>query len=81
MNPVEATTTALPCTVCGSSLYRWGWLGAHGISFTSDDAPMLKKLFQVATSLRARCCNECGNLQLFAEPAKRTESPPGVLGG
>ena len=58
-----------PCPACGGRSYTWGSLSAQGINFTPDDAPILAKHFRFGMfgiELRARRCDLCGNLQIFA---------------
>jgi hypothetical protein len=55
-----------PCPTCGGRSYTWGRLAAQGINFAPDDAPMLAKFFRIGFELRARRCDLCGNLQIFA---------------
>ena len=55
------------CHVCGKCSYTWGTLSAQGINFKPDEASMLAKFFRFGTQLRARRCDECGNLQIFAQ--------------
>jgi hypothetical protein len=56
----------LPCPACGGRSYTWGSLAAQGINFTPDDASRLAKFFRFGVQLRARRCDLCGNLQIFA---------------
>jgi hypothetical protein len=61
-----------PCPVCGGGSYSWGTLGAQGINFTADDASIFAKFFRYGISVRARRCDLCGNVQIFAR-APETE--------
>jgi hypothetical protein len=62
-----------PCHVCGSRSYTWGSVAAQGINFTPEDASVLSKFFRFGTELPARCCDDCGNIQLFARKRKTEE--------
>jgi hypothetical protein len=59
-----------PCHVCGGCSYSWGTLAAQGISFVADDASVLAKVFRGGFKLPARCCDNCGNIQIFARIPK-----------
>jgi hypothetical protein len=41
-------------------------VGAQGLNFTPDDASVLAKFFRVGLKVRARRCDLCGNVQMFA---------------
>ncbi|SIO14579.1 hypothetical protein SAMN05444166_2692 [Singulisphaera sp. GP187] len=56
----------LPCPTCGGRSYSWGILRAQGINFIPDEASLLQKAFRFGSSLRARRCLDCGNIQMFA---------------
>lgn len=55
-----------PCPVCGGGSYTWGTLSAQGINFTPEDASAIAKFFRYGVQLRARRCDLCGNVQIFA---------------
>jgi hypothetical protein len=55
-----------PCPICGHSEFVWGELQAQGIQFVTADASLLERFFAFGTSLRARLCGRCGNVQMFA---------------
>lgn len=56
----------LPCPVCGGGSYSWGTVGAQGLNYTPDNASILAKFFRVGLKVRARRCELCGNIQMFA---------------
>jgi hypothetical protein len=63
-----------PCHVCGSRSYSWGTLAAQSINFTADDASILAKALRFGWNLRARRCDHCGNVQMFAPIPQVKES-------
>jgi hypothetical protein len=56
------------CPICGERSYSWGIVQAQEyLKYKSDDAGFLEKWTGLGgESVRARKCNSCGNLQLFA---------------
>lgn len=61
-----AGKSEFPCPVCGGGSYSWGTLAAQGINFTPDDASAIARFFRIGFKLRARRCDLCGNVQVFA---------------
>jgi hypothetical protein len=60
----------LPCPICGGRSYSPGTLAAHGINFLPNDASILRRFFRIGFELRARRCDSCGNVQMFAGTPK-----------
>ena len=62
-----------PCGVCGKTEYEWGIVRADQLAWLPDSAEVVKKvadtegLPRLLTILRARRCEGCGNVQLFAD--------------
>lgn len=59
----------IACPTCGGRSYSWGALRAQGINFIPDEASLLQKAFGFGSSLRARRCLGCGNIQIFSQSA------------
>jgi hypothetical protein len=55
-----------PCHLCGGRDYTWGHMFAQGINFIPEDSHWLTKAFRAGMKLRARRCESCGNVQMFA---------------
>jgi hypothetical protein len=58
----------LPCPLCGGDKFTWGVaMGHYHFKFKPDDAGWLKKntIFG-GQEIKARRCDSCGNIQLFA---------------
>ena len=53
------------CPLCGSKEFVSGQVSAQGLSFKSDDTGFFARNFTLSTSLRARRCDRCRNVQLF----------------
>ncbi len=55
----------MSCHICGSQSFEWGRvMGHYYLAYLSDDAP--KSLFNTgAKKTKARCCKNCGNIQVF----------------
>jgi hypothetical protein len=60
----------LPCPVCGGRSYSSGTLASQEINFLPDDASILRRIFRIGMQLRARRCDLCGNIQMFARAPK-----------
>ena len=58
-----------PCPICKAETFVWGQMRAQGLVFLEEDSPWLKKTFARGTSMTARRCKLCGNVQLFSEEA------------
>ena len=56
------------CAVCSGTHFIWGGL-MGGIRFTEID-PLLTR---VGRPVRARVCDDCGNLQLFTSRPRKTK--------
>lgn len=57
-----------PCPLCGSNRFTWGVISSYGpMQFQSDDAGWLTKVFAGGQKVRARRCDSCRNIQLFAD--------------
>ncbi|WP_435016451.1 hypothetical protein TA3x_004017 [Tundrisphaera sp. TA3] len=56
----------MPCHLCGDRDYAWGDIYANGINFIPEDDPWWSKILRHGRKLRARRCESCGNVQLFA---------------
>lgn len=72
-----------PCPACGGRSYSWGQLQAHSFRFVPDEGSFWHRYFRGGWRLRARRCDECGNLQVFTEPdppraSKRARNAAGV---
>jgi predicted RNA-binding Zn-ribbon protein involved in translation (DUF1610 family) len=62
-----AHSTENPCPNCGAQSYRWGVLDSgSGVWFKEDGRSYL---FRSGKSLKARLCNQCGNVQIFTREA------------
>ena len=62
-----------PCPVCGGSGFRWGWLesGLYGTGKGPAAAKQPKYVKQKTRfgefiGLRARLCDDCGHVEIFA---------------
>lgn len=68
-----------PCPACGGRAYSWGHAQATGLAFIPDNVGFWQKMSLLGHKLRARRCDGCGNVQLFAplpkKPAPRPEAP------
>ena len=66
----EAGATAgTSCPLCGNSEFTWGRMRGHPVfplKFMWDDAGVLKRCFAGGQTVKARRCDSCGNVQLFA---------------
>ena len=60
----------LPCPICGASEYEWGVLRADNLFFEPRNPSFFAQLFKTTDKIRARKCENCGNVQIFAEPEK-----------
>ncbi len=61
-----------PCPLCHGTLFTWGRLNVgHDVNFLQSDYSMFNRLFNNIPKLRARCCETCGNVQLFVEETKQ----------
>ncbi len=67
----EANSPA-PCPICGQTEYVWGDLQAQGLQFFPPDASPLERFFAFGTTLKARLCARCGNVQVFANQVEGT---------
>jgi len=61
-----------PCHICGGNAYSWGSLKDSGqlfaITFVEDGNSLTNAAFlTIGEEARARLCNGCGNIQLFAQ--------------
>ena len=56
------------CLLCGSDKFTWGVAqGHHNLMFKPDDASWLaKNTVFGGQAIKARRCDSCGNIQLFA---------------
>ena len=56
------------CPLCGSDRFTWGVAKGHyPLKFKSDDAGSLaKNTVFGGQEIKARRCDSCGNIQLFA---------------
>lgn len=66
-----------PCPTCGGRSFSWGRLQAR---FVLDEASTWERYICGVRPLRARRCDECGNVQVFTEPdpsrtGKRARKP------
>ena len=60
-----ASTPRTSCPLCDSNRFTWGvTCTLHPLVFKPDEARRLAKLG--GQTLKARRCNSCGNIQLFA---------------
>ena len=72
--PASAEDKAdLPCPICGGTHFRWGWLesGLYGIgkgpaAATQPKYVRQKTRFGDFLGLRARLCDNCGHVEIFA---------------
>ncbi len=55
--------TENPCPNCGGQSYQWGVLNSEGGVWFKDDGSF--NPLGWGTSLKARLCNQCGNVQIF----------------
>ena len=60
------TNPSQTCPICGRNEFVWGELQAQGIQFINADAGFLERFFAFGSSLRARLCTHCKNVQVFA---------------
>jgi hypothetical protein len=51
-----------PCPLCGSEKFTWGATGIYPMTFRPDDAGW----FSGGLRVKARKCDSCRNIQLFA---------------
>ena len=57
------------CPLCGRYIFSWGVMRGHPVfplKFMGDDAGVLTKLVSGGQGIKARRCDSCGNIQLFA---------------
>lgn len=55
-----------PCHVCGSLAYEWGW--TYKGTFRHGKPIVINLFRRPVRILQARCCTQCGNVQLFTPP-------------
>ena len=54
------------CLLCGQTSFAWGKLQGHYQTKFHPDGPWLT-LVSTEKPIRARLCDGCGNIQLFAD--------------
>jgi hypothetical protein len=65
------------CPLCGSNRFTWGVAKGYGpLVFKPDDSGWVKTFFDVGTRIKARRCDSCGNIQLFALESVAFEQRP-----
>ena len=73
MPPKTEAAAAWPCPVCGEASFRWGWLES-GLYGAGKGPPAVrqpkyvkqKTRFGEFIGLRARLCEHCGHVEIFA---------------
>ena len=56
------------CPLCNGSSFTWGMARAgHKISFVPGESFLERLKVWADKKVEARCCNSCGNLQLFVQ--------------
>lgn len=57
------------CPMCGCERFTWGHVrGRSRLKFLSDSAGLVEKsIDMLGLQVKARLCNDCGNVQLFSE--------------
>lgn len=71
----QTLQSKLPCPACGEIIYSWGNLTAQSLQYEADDASFWTKINPFASSVRARRCNNCGNLQMFTDDEWNDAAP------
>lgn len=64
----EGRRPELPCPACGGQSYSWGKLRPQDGYFLAEDASGWRCIVGAGAKIRARRCDDCGNLQVFTEP-------------
>lgn len=67
-NDSTAEIQNLPCPICDQKAYSWGVLQAQGLRFVPEGTSFLARNFSLRYEVLARKCENCGNVQIFAEP-------------
>lgn len=66
------------CFYCGGDTFSWGELREQGpVGWKDGTGSWLDRAFTPRETIRARLCNTCGNIQLFAEAAAEYRSGSG----
>ncbi len=65
--PFRDPSPPLPsCPLCGCTTFVDGKVRGQGVVFVPDDAGLLSSVFATGWGMRARKCDACNNVQLFA---------------